>query len=322
VRGGLKALLLITEGTGIRFRRTQSHYRSSEVEGSDGTRSAPRLVELVVLSPSGLVGQTLQGSRFAEMYDTVVLALRRRGGGAGPISTTPLQAGDVLVVEGNEEALLALSQRRGFLMVGTPDRPEERSGQLALTLATLVGVIAVVSFGLASFVTAAVSGCAVLMLSGSLPPREAYRAIDLSLVFTLSGSLALGVALEKTGITASVAQGLSVLTHPYVALVGFFLISVAVSEMMSNSGTVALLGPLAISTAAHAGINPMALLAAVTFGASAAFAMPVGYQTSLMIYGPGGYRFMDFVRMGVVLDLLVAGTALYLIPRYWPLVAP
>jgi di/tricarboxylate transporter len=94
---------------------------------------------------------------------------------------------------------------------------------------------------------------------------------------------------------------------------------VVISEFMSNSGTAALLGPVAVSSAAEMGINPMSLIAAVCFGASAAFAMPIGYQTNLMIYGPGGYHFKDFVKMGIVLDILLATLALWLIPRFWPL---
>ena len=179
------------------------------------------------------------------------------------------------------------------------------------------------SFGLLPIVTAATAGCAALMLTGCLRPREAYQAIDLSLVFLLAGSLALGVALDKTGVTDVLAvwlSGLSGFTGPFVVLAGFFFVSVIISELMSNSGTVALLGPVAISVAAKMGVNPMALLAAVTFGASAAFAMPIGYQTSLMIYGPGGYRFRDFVKMGIVLDLILAILALWLIPYFWPLV--
>jgi di/tricarboxylate transporter len=135
--------------------------------------------------------------------------------------------------------------------------------------------------------------------------------------------LALGVALEKTGLTALIARGLAGLTGiagPYLVLAGFFVAAVVISELMSNSGAVALLGPMALSTAAQMGINPMSLLVAVTFGSSAAFAMPMGYQTSLMIYGPGGYHIKDFVRMGLVLDLLLALLALLLIPFFWPLV--
>jgi di/tricarboxylate transporter len=280
------------------------------------------LAEVVVLTTSGLIGQTLKSVRFAEQYDTVVLALRRRGELRARPSLTPLRAGDVLVVEGTAAALAALAEMSGFLVIGSPEQPEQRPGKLILTLLTLIGVVTLVSFGVLPIVTAATGGCVLLMLTGCLRPREAYQAIDLSLVFLLAGSLALGVALEKTEITVLLAKGLTHLTGmtgPYVVLAGFFIVSLLISELMSNSGTVALLGPVAISTAAQIGVNPMALLAAVTFGASAAFAMPIGYQTSLMIYGPGGYRFKDFVRMGIALDLLLALLALWLIPRFWPL---
>jgi di/tricarboxylate transporter len=281
------------------------------------------LAEVVVLTPSGLIGRTLKNARFAERFDTVVLALRRRGDLRDRPSTTPLRAGDVLLVEGKENSLRALAETPGFLVIGTPALPEQRPGKLAITLLTLMAVVAVVSFGLAPIVTAATAGCAVLLLIGCLRLREAYQAIDMSLVFLLAGSLALGAALEKTGITGLLARsltGLSDVTGPFIVLVGFFVVSVIVSELMSNSGTVALLGPMALSTAAQMDINPMSLLAAVTFGASAAFAMPIGYQTSMMIYGPGGYRFKDFTRMGIVLDLILAILALWLIPHFWPLI--
>lgn len=287
--------------------------------------SAPLpLAEVVVLTTSGLIGRTLKGARFAERYDAVVLALRRRGDLRDRPSTTPLHAGDVLVVEGESEALGRLAETPGFLVIGTPAYPEERPGKLVIALLTLGGVITVVTLGLLPIVTAATAGCVVLMLTRCLRPREVYQAIDLSIVFLLAGALALGVALQKTGVTAALAAGLAGLagnTGPYAMMIGFFVVAVLLSELMSNSGTVALLAPVAVSGAAEMGINPMALLAAITFGASAAFAMPIGYQTSLMIYGPGGYRFQDFVRMGVPLDLILALLALWLIPRFWPLVS-
>jgi di/tricarboxylate transporter len=228
----------------------------------------------------------------------------------------------MLLVEGKRDALQALAETRGFLVVGTPAHPEQRPGKLAITIVTLIAVVLVVSLGFFPIVTAATAGCAVLMLTGCLRPSEAYRAIDLSLVFILAGSLALGAALNKTGITTVLADwlaGVSATTGPYLILAGFFVLAVVVSELMSNSGTVALLGPITISVAAKMGINPMSLLAAITFGASAAFAMPIGYQTSLMIYGPGGYRFSDFILMGIPLDLILALIALLLIPYFWPL---
>ena len=341
VRGPLEHVLALTTYDGLDvhrptdfvLERQQPRHQEEETKDPqlDTTQNAddtPRessgiqLAEVVVLTTSGLVGRTLKGVRFAETYDAVVLALRRRGEVRERLSTTALLPGDMLVVEGKTNALQALAETKGFLVVGTPVHPEARPGKLAITITTLVAVIILVSLGLLPIVTAATAGCAVLMLTGCLRPLEAYRAIDLSLVFILAGSLALGAALDKTGLTVVVAHwlaGLSTTTGPFVVMAGFFLLAVLISELMSNSGTVALLGPITISVAAKMGINPMSLLAAITFGSSAAFAMPIGYQTSLMIYGPGGYRFKDFIRMGIPLDLILAILALLLIPYFWPL---
>ena len=337
VRGPLEHVLKLTAQNGLDLHRPTMFSGEREPEEQDaelppGEKSAekieadegPQLAEVVVLTTSGLVGRTLKAARFAERFDAVVLGLRRRGEVTERPSITPLHAGDMLLVEGRRDALQALAETRGFLVVGTPARPEERPGKLVITIVTLIAVVLVVSLGFLPIVTAATAGCAVLMLTGCLRPNEAYRAIDLSLVFILAGSLALGAALNKTGITTVLADwlaGVSATTGPYFILAGFFVLAVLVSELMSNSGTVALLGPITISVAAKMGINPMSLLAAITFGASAAFAMPIGYQTSLMIYGPGGYRFKDFIRMGIPLDLILALLALLLIPYFWPLAA-
>lgn len=339
VRGPLEDVLKLTTYDGLAVHRPEEFVweenqsvsdKVNEADGATQTTAArqesndTQLAEVVVLTTSGLVGRTLKGARFGETYDAVVLALRRRGEVRERPSITPLLPGDMLVVEGRTEALQALAETRGFLVVGTPVQPQTRPGKLVITISTLIAVIIVVSLGFLPIVTAATAGCAVLMLTGCLRPIEAYRAIDLSLVFILAGSLALGAALDKTGMTTVIANwlaGLSTTTGPFVVMAGFFLLAVLISELMSNSGTVALLGPITISVAAKMGINPMSLIAAITFGSSAAFAMPIGYQTSLMIYGPGGYRFKDFIRMGIPLDLILAILALLLIPYFWPLEA-
>ena len=339
VRGTLEHLLNLTSQNGLMLQRPKMFVREAEqatdetedIENSptkqtDDEQKEPgtqtQLAEVVVLTTSGLVGRTLKAARFADRFDAVVLGLRRRGEINERPSNTPLLAGDMLLVEGKPDALQALAETKGFLVVGTPAHPEQRPGKLVITIMTLLAVVLVVSLGVLPIVTAATAGCAVLMLTGCLRPNEAYRAIDLSLVFILAGSLALGAALNKTGITTVLADWLanvSATTGPYLVLIIFFLIAVVISELMSNSGTVALLGPITISAASEMGINPMSLLAAITFGSSAAFAMPIGYQTSLMIYGPGGYRFRDFILMGIPLDLILALLALLLIPYFWPL---
>ena len=283
----------------------------------------PAVQEMVVLPASGLIGRSLRDARFADRYDAIVLAIHRPGADlAERPEDVPIHGGDVLVVEGGREALKRLAGTRGFLLVGAPEQPEGRPGKVGIAALTLAGVVLVAALGWMPIVTAATAGCIVLIVTRCLEPREAYRAIDLSIVFLLAGAIALGTALDKTGIARQVGTwlaGLTPVAGPHVLLAGFFLAAMLLSELMSNSGTVLLLAPIALSSAQQAGVNPLALLAAVTFGASAAFVMPIGYQTSLMIYGPGGYRFRDFVWMGVPLDLIVLALAVSLIPLYWPL---
>ena len=333
VRGTLENIFKFWSGGGLVFYRPGVQTAAGDednlleaVASENKTRATfkdgGKLAEVVVLQPSGLIGRTLKETRFAERYDAVVLALRRRGAARGRPSTTPLHAGDVLVVEGAPEALRALADSQSFLVIGDVPRPEQASGKVLITLLTLLGVMTLVVSGFVPIVTAAVAGCAVLVLTKCLRLRELYGAINLSIVFLLAGSLALGAALDKSGITQIIADGLSSLhgaASPFVIVAVFLFAAIIISEFMSNSGTVPLLAPIAISVAAKTGIEPMALIAAITFGSTAAFAMPIGYQTSLMIYGVGGYRVKDFVRMGIVLDVLLAILALILIPYFWQL---
>jgi len=331
VRGPLARLLALTQA-GLELHRPAQASGATDVPESGAMPAATPtatpaaklpLAEFVVLPGAMVVGRTLRETRFADRFGVVVLAVHRPD---EALATLPdrllLRAGDVLVAEGGADALRTLAEARGFLAIGTPPRPEPRTGRLLVAVGTLVGVITLAAVGALPIVTAAAAGCAVLMLTRNLQPREAYAAIDWSVVFLLAGALALGTALEKTHVTDAIAQMLAgSATHLGVSVLvaAFFLTAMLLSEFMSNSGTAALLAPIAAGTAAELGVNPMALLAAVAFGCSAAFAMPVGYQTSLMVYGPGGYRFRDFVRMGLALDVLLAIIALTLIPRLWPL---
>ena len=155
----------------------------------------------------------------------------------------------------------------------------------------------------------------LLAVDGSSGPTRAIAILGLA-VGALAWAWSVGLILSR------VPREELITTGPYAIVAAFFLVSVVISELMSNSGTVALLGPIAVASAREMGVNPMSLLAAVALGSSAAFAMPIGYQTSLMIYGPGGYRFKDFIRMGIALDLILAVLALWFIPRVWPLYPP
>jgi di/tricarboxylate transporter len=322
VRGRLQDVMALVAQGGLEIHRPASMAVAEARESGPAARGRQAVGEVVVLPASSLIGRSLRSSRFAERFDTVVLALHRpRAQLQDRPEDIPIRAGDLLVVEGEPAALRGLAETPGFLLVGTPAMPEAQPQKVGLALLILGGVVLSAALGV-PIVVAASAGCATLILSRCLRPHEAYRAIDLGIIVLLAGALAIGTALEKTGLAAlagSMIAGLGDLTGPYGVLGAFFVLAMVLSEVMSNSGTVLLLAPVAVASAQQTGVNPLALLAAVTFGSSAAFAMPIGYQTSLMVYGPGGYRFRDFMRMGIPLDLLLAAIALWLIPRCWPL---
>jgi di/tricarboxylate transporter len=317
LRGSLDRILALSARSGLSLHRPALPMNEE---------ASLLLAEAVILPASSLVGQTLEQVGFAERFDALVVALHRPGGSfrTRPHST-PLHAGDVLVVEGPAPALKALGQDPGFLVIGAPDRPAERPEKLRIAAFTMVAVVAVVALNLMPLVTAAVAGVALLVLTRCLEPRDVYAAVDWRIVFVMAGALALGFGLEKTGWLDLLAGGMARMADlgsPRLVLAVFFLTAMITSEFLSNSATAALIAPVALVTAEKVGLNPMALLAAVTFGASAAYAMPIGYQTSLMIFGPGRYRVRDYLVMGIPLDIIFAALAIWLIPRAWPVVAP
>jgi di/tricarboxylate transporter len=288
---------------------------------SAGGAPAPVLAEVVLRPGSPAVGHTLETARFRGVYAASILGLRRAHRRA-PEGPEILHAGDVLLLRLAPAELEKLKEDPSVLVMAASPAPEPRRGRVALTVLTLVAVVVVAAAGVQPIVTAASAGCLLLMLTGTLHPREAYESINWQVIFMLAGVLALGTAMDKTGIAAAVAQGLGRLSQgldPRFALSAMYALTVVLSEFMSNSATAALLVPVALDTARILGVNPQPLLVAVAMGASTAFAVPIGYQTHLMVFEPGGYRFADFVRVGLPLDLLFWMFATFAIPLLWPL---
>ncbi len=325
VRGSLDLVLALAVEEGLELHRPKPSPLPVESATAAHTVSNQKLAlaEVVILPSSDLIGQTLKEAGFAEQFDAVVLAVHRPDEEVlERPSETRIHAGDVLVLEGLSDSLKAIAEKRGFLVIGAPAYPEVSRGKLGIAVVTLAAVVTVAAVGLLPIVTAATAGCVILMLARCLRPRQAYHAIDWSIIFLLAGMLAMGTALEKTGVTNAISNGLQQLTGftgPFWVLVAFLFISSLLSEMISNSATAALLAPVAVSSAVQMGINPMSLLAAVALGSSASFATPVGYQTNLMIYGAGGYRFKDYLKMGIPINILLLLLGMWLIPLFWPL---
>ncbi|QQS47289.1 MAG: SLC13 family permease [Acidobacteriota bacterium] len=280
------------------------------------------LVEAVIAPNSALVGKSLKQLRFRDVFGSVALAIRHRGTlMRGHLENIRLSAGDALLLKVKRDHLDQLKQDLAFVIVSEVGLPEYRKRKMIPALLIILGVVAVAALDVAPILVSAIAGCVLLILTGCLDPEDVYRAIEWKVIFLLAGILPLGIAMEKTGAALFISKGLLSLVGawgPIAVVSTLYLVTSLLTEAMSNNATAVLLAPIAISTAEALGVDSRPLLMAVTFAASASFMTPVGYQTNTLIYGPGQYRFSDFLRVGTPLNILFWVLATLLIPRFWP----
>ena len=289
----------------------------------DGDIDAERVQVEVMVSPgSHLIGHTLSGMRFGHMYRARVHGIHRRLLDVRqPLDHVQLNLGDVLLLDAPARAIEDLRADKGMIVLGT--RKQARPDPLRATLSVLVMVatIGVAALGWLSIVEAALVGCGALLVFGLIEPDEAYRAIDWRVILLLAGILPLGVALQKSG-GAALAADFMIGTlggfGPLAALAAVYLMTSIATEFMSNNASAVLVVPIALAAAESMGIDPKPLLVAVAFAASTSFATPISYQTNTMVFTAGGYRFSDFVRMGLPLNVVFCTAAIVLIPRFFP----
>ncbi|MFB6113914.1 MAG: SLC13 family permease, partial [Halodesulfurarchaeum sp.] len=281
-----------------------------------------RLVEVVLPEGSRIVGDTVAEANLAAYHNATVLALRSGDSIVKEdLGDHRLSVGDSILLQVRERDLRHLVENRDVVVVrgvgieGTEKKPSvpplESNTPIALGI---LGVV-VLSAALTSLpvVIAALGGVVLMFAFDVLRPRDAYRAVNWNVVFLLAGVIPLGTALQVTGgvdvITALVVD-LAVLGPPIAVIALFYLLTNLFSNVITPVATVVLLSPIAVDTAATLGINEFAVLIAILFGASTAFVTPIGYQTNMMVYGPGGYRFTDYLRVGgpLLLILLVVTT--------------
>jgi di/tricarboxylate transporter len=185
----------------------------------------------------------------------------------------------------------------------------------------MIGVVFTAATGTLPIVTAAIIGCVLMVMTGCISLNEAYKAIEWRIIFLLAGVLTLGIALEKTGSARLLSDAMvSVIGGygPTALLSGLFLLTMILTNVMSNNASAALLAPIAIVTAESLNLSSRPFLMVVTFAASLSFMTPIGYQTNTLIYGPGGYKFVDFLKVGTPLNIIFWLLATFLIPRFWP----
>ncbi|MGY1458453.1 MULTISPECIES: SLC13 family permease [unclassified Luteimonas] len=280
--------------------------------------------EAMVAPGSHLVGHSLADVRFAHVYHARVQGLHRhRLAIRQPLDHVPLAVGDVLLLDAPESALDLMRADPGLVVMGEREQTRTSIRRSLLALGILSAVVAVAAAGLMSIVASAIIGCCALLVLRVLKPEEAYAAIDWRVVLLLAGVLPLGIALQNSGAAALIADfsiGLVGGFGPVATLAVIYIMTSALTEIMSNNASAALVVPIAIATAESLGLDSKPFLVAVAFAASTSFATPISYQTNTMVYAAGGYRFRDFVKVGLPLNVIFIAMAVVLIPRYFPFI--
>ena len=287
-----------------------------------GETESNRRIECVVAPLSELIGHTLAGADLRERLGVIVLALHRRGQNLRDhLGNIPLRAGDVLLLEASDAAVARLRQGDDLLMLaGGQQMPRRHKRWIAA--AAITAVVAVAALQILPVAVASLIAVVVVITARCIDAEEAYRAIDWPCLFLIAGMLALGVALEKTHTAEVLARGFVTQVAqfgPWVTLSLVILAASVLTNFLSNNAVAALLAPLAIETAHLLNASPRAFLIGVAFGASACFASPIGYQTNTLVFSAGGYRFGDFVRLGLPLNVIHWIIASVFIPFFWPL---
>jgi di/tricarboxylate transporter len=233
-----------------------------------------------------------------------------------------VRVGDTLLLEGAPEDIRRLAADVDLINMTEPTERPFRRGRAPLMVAVLVAVVGLSAFNVAPIHVQAILGVAVVLGAGILDSEEAFSYVDARLMVLIFAMLAVGLALESTGAVQIIVdaatpalQGLP----PRATLFAVYLLTMILTELVTNNAVAVVMTPIAIALAQSLGIEPRALVVAVMFAASASFSTPIGYQTNTLVYGPGGYRFTDFMRVGIPLNLLMLAATCVLIPFFWPL---
>lgn len=266
------------------------------------------IAEILILSNSRLVGSTLKDLRFRQRYNATVLAIRRGEEVLRDrLGQIPLRFGDLLLVQGPRESLLGFQTTRELLVIEQGNREGLRLEKAPIAVGIGFGVIIMAALNIMPILVSSLAGVALMVLTGCLKPGEIYGAIRWDVIFLLAGLIPMGIAMEKSGATAWLADKILLVGNNFSGfwlLIFFYFVTTILTEILSNNASVILMIPLAVKVAESLSLNPFAIMFTVTFAASNSFMTPIGYQTNTMVYSPGGYRFRDFTRFGAPLSLL------------------
>jgi di/tricarboxylate transporter len=290
---------------------------------SDLDTEGAHVFEAVLPSRSEFAGRTVKEVRFRDRYGFTVLAIWRQGEVmVNRLGDVKLRAADVLLLKGARNNMRDLQQNNQMLVLEPLELDTQRNKKAPLAVGILGLVLVLTTFAGFHISTAMVIGSVLMVLTGCLTMDEAYQSIEWRSVFLIAGMLPLGTVMETTGTAQFLADGIVGFAGawgPIAVLAGIYILAGLITEPMSNAAATVLMVPIAIDIALELGANPQSFVLAVVIGASTSFLTPVGHQSNVLVFGPGGYRFADFTRVGWLLNVVLVIVALIVIPLFWPL---
>ncbi|MCA2721963.1 MAG: SLC13 family permease [Microcystis sp. M048S1] len=283
-------------------------FQKGDIE-STITTGEEKLAEVLILSNSRLIGTTLKDLKFRQRYNATVLAIRRGSELLqGRLGKIPLKFGDLLLVQGPKQSFIGLQTTRELLVLEEKEIESLRQDKGIIALMITLLVIIIAAFDIQPILVTSLVGVVLMVITGCLKPGEVYGSIRWDIIFLLAGLIPLGTAMDNSGTTKWLADNLVAIggnLSGFWILVFFYLITSVLTEILSNNAAVVLMIPVAVEVAKTLGLNPLAFMYAVTFAASNSYLTPIGYQTNTMVYAPGGYKFLDFTRLGAPLNLIL-----------------
>lgn len=294
----------------------------ADLASATQTNNRRVLVEAVVTPGGRHVGETIEQIDFRWNYNATPLAVQHRNRIVREkLSATRIDIGDVLLLLVEEPALARLRRESGFVILSERGDTRQSRRKAPIAIAILIGVVMLAGFGVLPIVVSALAGCVAMALTGCFNFEEVYEAMDWKVIVLLGAILPLGIALDKTGLAQHIVDGgMSIAGQhgPLAVLLMVYLVTALLTEMMGHNPSVVLMVPISISVSHVLHVSPIPFVITVAFAAATSFATPVGYPTNTIVYGAGGYKFTDFMKVGIPLIALFCALSMLLIPHFWP----
>jgi di/tricarboxylate transporter len=322
LEAGDRVVLRTRDAEVLGFRAERSGVMPAPDFEPAGTRQSV-VVEVLVGPNAHVIGRTLRHLRWRRRYGVYPLALHREGENLeARLEAVPLEIGDTLLLDGAPEDILRLCEEARLLNLSIATARPYRRDKAWIAVGALAAVVGLSALGVAGILPLALIAVAVVLMTGCIDADEGFGAMDARLLVLIVSMLAIGTGLDRSGaldlIVAAVAPALGAVS-PLLALAILYAFTSVLTEVVTNNAVAVLLTPVAAGVAAQLGLDPRPFIVAVMFGASASFATPIGYQTNTLVYNAGGYRFRDFLVIGVPMNLVVGAATVLAIPLFWPL---